>query len=588
MAMVSIMVVLLGVLAISLLGIAAGKTGGHSGVMANTGDAMQMSSTRMASVAAFNMAESGVEYTLQWLNSLPDPPSYVTAFAPAFTWSSKSMLSSGRAVVTPDPSVPGSTFSIMVYPDVSNSGSTQKMYLIESIGTSGGMKQAVQAYVQVTSLSKWLVLVNQWQSNNYWVADGSTTFDGPVHDNNAGGVNENVLWFTSTNTPIFTYTGSDAYDISGSNVNWYKDWNLGGTQAPTTADDWAHVAAGGANTVSTGTPTVPFPSSSVAQQYAALGQTPPASGVTTPPSGAPQASDPVGVTVTPSGGTYIHGDTSQMTLSVDGGGNQIVVIQQTDANGQPYTTTLTIDKNNGNTKEHVDYFQQAGKSGNYKAKSSDTNVNGPNNGVIYSDGNIGTTDPDPNLNGTAATGGVTGVVADNTVDGQGNITHRNALTIATDHSKNLNIDGNLTYSTARQKDASGHYIAESADPNFVKHAGTLGIVSNNVLLTVNDSTGAAMNTVEVDASVLAYGVYDVDHYWTRPVGSWENMGGYLSNNIGIMGVFGGSGLTSGMANYFNYDARMRDTPPPFFPTSGSSYDVLSWKRVSATLDGTYP
>ena len=120
------------------------------------------------------------------------------------------------------------------------------------------------------------------------------------------------------------------------------------------------------------------------------------------------------------------------------------------------------------------------------------------NGVVYVDGNIG-------AQGDPKTGGLHGQVADNTLDASGNVTHNNGLTIATPQADNCNLDGSVTYSTQRQvaKDASGNpeyidvngnrtsnpangtpvYVPEGGDSNFVSKAGTLGLISNNVLVT---------------------------------------------------------------------------------------------------------
>ncbi len=89
----------------------------------------------------------------------------------------------------------------------------------------------------------------------------------------------------------------------------------------------------------------------------------------------------------------------------------------------------------------------------------------------------------------------------------------------------------------------------------------------------------------MDGTVLASGIYDADHFDSRPVGLWENMGGYLSSTVGTFGVFGNNlQLTNGFNTQFNYDARMRNNPPPYFPTTGSQYNLISWQNVAAPLE----
>lgn len=606
MAMVGIMLVLMGVLTITLLGsLAAGRSGG-SGVMTNTGNSIQMAGARAQSTSAFNLAESGLEYTLQWLNSLPQPPAQTAAFTPAFVWTATDAAAL-RAPVVLDPARPGDAFKVVVYPDAVNrptglvTGSPDKSFLVESVGASGGQTVILQAYVRTTSLSKWLVLVDKWTADNYWVS-GLSTFDGPVHDNNFGatgapnGLLENVAWYDANGSrasgwvdaagnpvahPLFTYSGNDAYESSGSGVNWFRNNSFGATSAPA-GDDWKYVAAGGRNSVSYGASTVPFPSDSARQQYAALGLPPPSGGGPAAPPAVP-----AGVSVNPGGGITVGGDVDQMTLSADpaNAANQLIEVYQRNAvTGREDYTKITL-----NTATNRTVLQKgsvpAGQLTNAGVTLNPVQpppVIGLTNGVVYCDGNVG-------AQGDPKTGGLSGVIADNAVNaGTGAVTHANKLTIATDLGKNLNIDGSLTYKTARQRDAAGNYRAEADDPTFVQKAGTLGVVSNNILITQKAADGSTLGDIETNGSFFANGVFDVDHYRDRAARNWENMGGYLSRTVGVFGVFSSSTgqIVRGMNNQFNYDARMRDNPPPFYPTGGNQYDVLSWKRVSQTLDGS--
>lgn len=597
MALVGIMVVLLGILTITLLGSLAAGRGRSSGVMTNTSNAMQMSGTRMQSTAAFNMAEAGLEYTLQWLNSLPQPPGQTAAFTPAYVWGATTAATL-RAPVVLDPANPNNNFQVVIYPDAGNlptglvTGNPDKSFLIESVGVSGGQTEILQAYVRTTSLSKWLVLVNNWSNGNYWVG-GLSTFDGPVHDNNLSndgsgkpnGLLENVAWYDGTvnptPNPLFTYNGNDAYESSGPGVNWYKNNNFG-TKTPPTGDDWKYVASGGQNSVSYNTAIVPFPANSSRQEYAARGLPPPADG--SAPPALPALAH--GVTVNTGGGITVGGDVDQMTMSVDptNSANQVIeVYQKNTTTGKEDYTKITLNTATNQTilKTGTVPGGQLTNTGVTFNATQPSPVSGLTNGVVFCDGNIG-------LQGDPKTGGLSGVVADNAVNsGSGAVTHANRLTVATDLSKNLNIDGSVTYKTSRQKDAKGNYIPEANDSPFVKNAGTLGVVSNNILITQKDASGTTLKDIETNGTFFANGLFDVDHYANRPAQNWENMGGYLSKTVGIFGVFNNSTgkIVNGMNNQFNYDARMRDNPPPFFPTGGNMYDVLSWKRVPQTLDG---
>ncbi|MGI4789840.1 MAG: pilus assembly PilX family protein [Janthinobacterium lividum] len=586
MGMAVTMLALMGILAITLIGtVGSNGSHGYNGILGLTDNALQASSARTRAATSFNMAESGIQYTIAWLETRSQPP---TGNAQAPTgWEFSTVGSQGQ--VTPDPTNPGTYFSIRIYPDAYNTDTTSptsntKKYLIESTGFSGGIKTILQAYVSQASLAQYLVLLNSWNnSGNYWVS-GLTTFDGPVHDNNANGVAENVLWKSAAGTsPMFTYTGNDAYTTSGANgINWWKDQfnTQAAPQVVTNADgsqtnQWLNVAAGGAGTVHTGTAVVPFPTSSTLQKNAATGTA--------------TATNPTGVTLCPGGGVYVEGNVSEMALSATGTNNTTQVITITQGST---VQRVTIDPTAGTKLE----TQQT--NGTWLQTGS---LSGTTNGVVYVDGNIG-------AQGDPKTGGLHGVVADNALNSSGTITHDSALTIATPQADNANLDGSVTYNTERQvaTDTSGKpeyidvngnptsnaangtpvYVSESSDANFTTKAGTLGLISNNVLVDKQDSTGAALTKFEMDGTVLASGIYDADHFDSRPVGLWENMGGYLSSTVGTFGEFSNSNLhlVDGFNTQFNYDARMRNNPPPFFPTTGFTYNILSWQQVAQPLE----
>ena len=611
MGMAVTMLVLMGILTITLIGTAGPK--GYKGVLGLTDNALQASTARTRATTSFNMAESGIQYTLAWLEETSKvKPPLGNGQAPT-GW--EFTTQGNRGVVTPDPSDPGTYFAVRIYPDQYNTdtnspASNEKKYLIESVGVSGGQTSIVQAYVRQGSLAQYLVLLNSWNDpNNYWVS-GLTTFDGPVHDNNIGadgygappfenrtpdGQPENILWTSKAGTqPMFTYTGDDAYSTSSpTGIAWWKD-NPGGNQTPpqeikdasgkTTSNEWLNVAKGGAGTVRTGTPVVPFPKSSDIQQNAATGIPSP-------------LLNAAGVTLCPNGGIFVQGDVAEMALSATGPGNTTQVItftQGTTVQRVTITptkgTTLETQKPDGKWKKTDEVKDTAGKPSG-------------TNGVVYVNGNIG-------AQGDPKTGGLHGQVADNLVD-TGQVIHNNSMTITTPQDKSCNLDGSITYNTSRKVavDANGDpkyidvngaptkdpakgtpvFVPEDQDPDFAGpagKAGTLGLISKDVLVTQKDVNGADITNFEMDGTVLASGQYDADHFNDRPVGLWENLGGYLSNTVGTFGLFSNKTLLleHGFNTQFNYDARMRNNPPPFFPTTGYTYSIVSWQQVAKPIE----
>ena len=80
---------------------------------------MQASSARSRSSAAFNAAESGIQYTLAWLSAQSQPPAATSAFAPS-TFGARPSAGT-RATLVPDATDPNTSFSVRIYPDSYNS-----------------------------------------------------------------------------------------------------------------------------------------------------------------------------------------------------------------------------------------------------------------------------------------------------------------------------------------------------------------------------------------------------------------------------------------------------------------------------------
>jgi hypothetical protein len=588
MGMAMVMMMMLVLLSMLLLG-SLSNSGGRaaSGSMTAGDNAIQLASTRAAVCDAFNLAQSGLTYTQVWLSSQAGPPANTKAFAPSLWGAVSSGTTPPRAVV----SYPDSThfFSVTIYPDVANTSNAQyavqKGYLIESIGSSNGVTQVLHEYVQEGSFSQYALFIDNG-NGGYWGSD-TRNFDGPVHIN--GGPLQGINWRDST-LPVFTSSYPDAYTVSMASVPWMH--NGSGSAAPQTLADWATVSAGGSSSVKWGVPAIPMPTVNYIQQYAALGLSIP--DVCNSPPASSNIPSSNGVTVTSNGGIYVHGDVSQMVLSAAGTNNvnQVITVYQNDSSGNPIRSIVTLDPQSNVT--HLQSGPETGSTGNYTINSQ-TDAVGTTNGVVYCDGNIG------GQTGTLA-GGLSGVVADNVVDGSGNITHYNGINIVTDPAKNLNIDGSITYNTPRQIStqlngqstyrasngtltnvATGNtpvYVKESLDTGgFKTHAGRMGIVSHTieVLDKTYDPLGllapSSLNVIEVDAAVLATGTYELYNNGTRAQHNFLNMGSYIIGN--------GANVSSISRVY---DDRLTNMPPPYYPTTGTTYKVLSWQRVGQTLE----
>jgi hypothetical protein len=570
MAFASTMLVLLGVMAVLLIGVV--EIGGN-GLMSATGNGLQTSSAHLQSATAFTLADAGVELTLQWLHTQSTPPAQTVPFAPAL-WGSSLSGSPVRAVVNyPVPSDSGRSFRVLIYPDAGNASSNLKKYMIESLGVYNGASQTVRAYVQLVSFAKYNYFSDQSLPNYYWVT-GVNSFDGPVHCNNSTGGLNNVLWKNPSSDPIFNYTGTDAYTVSGGGINWSLNTPLA-LAAPQSTSDWLSVATGGATSVHVGVPVIDFPQNSVPQELAALGVTslsgatiPTTVGVTIPHSGGGGlvtnllngvlTSGTNGGTTT--AGIFIHGDIQEMTFGLGVSNVQTITINQQDSIG-PLTTTILLAGLLNTTTVIV---------ARPLLPSAVTFYTGIGNGMVYCDGNIGSQT-------LPKTGGLHGTLLDNQV--VGSLLPSNHLTIATDAAKNMNIDGSLQYSALLSLP-----LTQPLNTLLTQQAGTLGLISNNIEIVDNDSLGLPLTSVEIDAALLAFTTCDACDAGTRPVGTFKHVGSFIVRHDGTFGLFNSLGtLTKGLSTERHYDARLVTNPPPFFPTTTGQYDVLSWKVASGTL-----
>lgn len=572
MAVAFSMLVLLGLMTLMLIGLTGLLSGSGSGAASTADNALQLTGKRMQEAAAAETAASGVELTLQWLHSLPAPPAQTAAFAPAL-WGASFSGSPARAVVSfPNPADAGARFSILIYPGSANTGSDQKQYLVEAVGTCGGSVQIVRALVQTASFAKFGYFSDNSAPNSYW-ASNVTSFDGPVHCNNLDGTLSNIIWRSSSTAPIFRDTDPDAVTLSGRSIHWFQN-TPATAAAPQLAADWAALAAGGENSIHAGCPVIPFPASSAVQQQAALaGQAAPSAvGVFVPSTGGVSVA---GILVGASaiGGIYIHGEVSQMTLALGAASVQTITVQQTDASGFPLTTLVTLNPLLNQTIVAVTQL-----SGPLHLPVITTTIYaGATNSVVYCDGNIGS-------QSLPKSGGLNGIIADNQVSNLGGLLGQNRLTIATAAGKNININGSLVYNTPRLLDAAGLPISQALDPIFTQKAGTLGLISTDIEIVDTGVGGLPLTRVEVDAATLAFDTFDATDSSTRPAGQFISMGSFL---VGHEGAFGKLGSTAGLQTGFStqrfYDGRLAVNPPPVFPTTTNSYDIVSWSAPAGTL-----
>ena len=530
---------------------------------------LKLAQKQVDATEALNIADAGVDLAYAWLTSQDPPP------LSAGLKSMGNFYGTSGTIPAPFGRV-GSSLTVRIRADATNPSSTQKRYLVESTGLMpSGAKVVVRTYMQQVSFGKYAFFADNdgdgyWAYNNY--------FEGPFHANDSDGKPTTIFWKTGQQAnPMFQYAGDDAFSVSG-DVLWWKN-AIGTVAAPTLASDFTSLAASGQSSVTTGyktdasgnllydtsgqkipnSPRIPLPTTTYSQQYVALGLTPPVPAT----SGVSGGSLPTanGVKFTPGGGLYIKspnkssanaGD-NDVTLQVDALGNQQIVVAQ-KISGNTTTQTVTINKTLGITT----IVTQAPPL--YLPVSSVTT--GLPNGMVYSDGTI------TSLKGT---------VANNTVVGSGaaaTVLSRSAMTITTDISagRDIYIADDIKYQVNRD-----FAKKQDNDSNFNLNAGTLGILTRKAIIRKGAASTHSYN-LQIDGSVFATDSFYPEDY-KGPIGKMVQTGGVIVKNSGIFANGNSSGITSGYNEEYHYDNRLADNPPPFFPTTGTQYDIKSWQRV---------
>lgn len=141
----------------------------------------------------------------------------------------------------------------------------------------------------------------------------------------------------------------------------------------------------------------------------------------------------------------------------------------------------------------------------------------------------------------------------------------------------IEIYGDITYHTNPLDDPSSTDL--------------LGIVSQgNVRIDQNAHRDQGTQDVNVHASILALNSsFEVENYFRGGAkGSLNLLGGIIQKNRGPVGTFSSSGIVSGFSKAYEYDERLRQAVPPFFPRE-SVFSIVYWKERTSegtTLRGT--
>ena len=563
---------MLGFLAIMAL------VGGAALALINT--SLRVARRQIDATEALNMADGGVDLAYTWL-TMQDPPPLAANLQNMTTF-----FGTNGTINAPF----GQTGTQLVVPiraHANNPSATQKRYFVESKGTMpSGATVIVRAYLQQVSFGKYAFFADT-DGAGFW--NYTSHFEGPFHSNDSDGLPTTIRWKSDAQAdPMFQYLGPDAFSVSG-DPRWWKD-TLYNTVPPSSAADYKAIAAGGQATMTMGyktdangnfltdtngkkipnSPSIPLPTTNYAQQYAAVGLTAPSPANSAPPAASIPTKDGAGTTQTqgvfytvggglyiktPSPGSTLAGD-NDVVLQVDSSGNQQIVVSQKQTL-LPRVQTVTINPvANTTTISTV-----------YKGSTTTTTQTGVPNGMVYSDGNI------TNLSGSIANNRVTGSGTSAT------ITNRSAMTITADvaSDRNIYIADDVKYGVTRD-----YTKKQALDTNYNLYAGTLGLLADTIVIRAAAASTHSYN-LRVDGSILATNTFMPETY-KGTVGSMTQMGGLIQRASSVFGTVNGSGvIATGYVTQYHYDNRFADNPPPFFPTTGNDYDIVSWQRVTNTL-----
>jgi hypothetical protein len=115
---------------------------------------------------------------------------------------------------------------------------------------------------------------------------------------------------------------------------------------------------------------------------------------------------------------------------------------------------------------------------------------------------------------------------------------------------------------------------------FQQNAGTLGLIANTIQLEQYDANKHLIVNAEVDGLTLATNTFNAVGYENGAIqGTFKQMGGYIVGSAGFFGEINLSGtLLAGYEEERTYDPRLQTNPPPYFPTTGNKYSILSWSE----------
>lgn len=591
--MVLVMIVLFFVLTISLISMLNAGRGGDVGAEGKS--ALGLTRQRGEHYVAQSLAESGVRMALQWLADQPSPPNNTSAFAPssvasfyggttdASGWTTMTLAQGPDSTQNASIGQVNGTIRVRFYPYSSNATLGRKRFALEVVGTYLGSSYIARVFVRQNSFARYAYFSDT--APGAWWVSGNTRFQGPVHINGIDPTGTmvdstariNILWkandwsATSQGDWIFSYPGDDYFTtaMAYSQLNWtYTDGANAYFYDPNWwTPYWQHIGAAAKPPI-TNAPIIKMPTATSDQKSAALGS------LTEPALGTVDVFVPNNSGAA-SAGIFVAGDVSDMNLSAithSGHEDQHIELTQPTASGQQ-RSLIEICPQAPSTRIQVSSRPNPASAWTLLRTDS---YSGTTNGVIYVRGDIGEQSaPYP--------GGLSGKIANSYYSG-GTLRYTNALSIVTGATNTININGGIVYSNLLT-DASNPNNLSSSLGTADSTSGILGLVSGTFRIPESDDSGSPLTSLTIHAVCMAYDTILVVGPTSRPPGVINLLGGSIVKRNSQLGVttVGGSVQNGFIINRI-YDTRISNNPPPAYPSTDRSYQILSYQKANTTLN----
>ena len=129
-------------------------------------------------------------------------------------------------------------------------------------------------------------------------------------------------------------------------------------------------------------------------------------------------------------------------------------------------------------------------------------------------------------------------------------------------------------------------VVYSVDPRLDPNStDVLGLISEQNIIVAATQANMDVGDETIMAAIMALNTsFTVEDYnKDSPRGKLKVYGGIIQETRGAVGTFSGTSVKSGYQKAYDHDARLMDTPPPAFPTTGT-VERMTWRELDPSTD----